>query len=113
MNRVILKEILDAWFDEGQYLLSEKDQYGDMRYVGFHNGRTSEVVTNDEREDELTVYEIDRGGSLLNAFYCEFRDGKGHGENMELIGMTGSGHDFTFELARNYSECHTTIKMVK
>lgn len=113
MNCIILTKILDAWFDDSQYLLSEKDQYGDMRYVGFHNGRTSEVVTNDEREDELTVYEIDRGGSLLNAFYCEFRDGTGHGENMELIGMSGSRHDFTFELTRNYSECHTTIKMVK
>lgn len=106
-------KILAAWFDGGRYLTGKPDQYGDTRYVGFHDGRTSEVVMNVEREDELTVYQIDKGGSYLNAFYCEFRDGSGHSENLDLIGMFSSEHDFTFTLSREYSECHTTIRMIK
>jgi hypothetical protein len=106
-------KILAAWFDGGQYLTGKTDQYGDMRYVGFHDGRTSEVVVNEKHEDELTVYEIDMGGSYLCAFHCEFHDVDGHQENLKLIGMADSGHDFVFRLSREYSECHTTIKMIK
>lgn len=106
-------KILAAWFDGGRYLTGKPDDFGDVRFVGFHDGRTSEVVVNAEREDELTVYQIDQGGSYLNAFFYEFRDGSGHSENLDLIGMLDSGHDFTFTLAREYSECHTTIKMIK
>ena len=106
-------KILTACFDGGRYLTGKPDDYGDMRYVGFHDGRTSEVVVNAEREDELTVYQMVRGGSYLNAFYCEFPDGSGHSENLDLIGMFANEHDFTFTLAREYSECHTTIKMIK
>lgn len=113
MDATILTQILQTWFDGGRYLTGKTDDYGDLRYVGFHDGRTSEVVVNEERPDELTVYEIDKGGSYLCAFHCEFHDGDGHGENLELIGMTNSGHDFTFTLSREYSECHTTIRMVK
>lgn len=111
MNRVVLAKILEAWFDDGAFLVSEKDE--DTLYVGFHHGRTSEVVTNTERKDALTVYQIDKGGSYLNAFHSEFPDGSDHSENLELIGMTGSRHDFKFEQVRNYSECHTTITMIK
>ena len=110
---ITMGKILAAWFDGGQYLAGKKDDYGDVRYVGFHDGRTSEVVVNEEHEDELTVYQIDRGGSYLNAFNFEFHDGEGHEENLELIGMGIGGHDFTFRLSREYSECHTTIKMIK
>lgn len=106
-------KILATWFDGGRYLTGKPDDCGDVRYVGFHDGRTSEVVVNAEREDELTVYQINRGGSYLNAFYNEFRDGSGHSENLDLIGMFASDHDFTFTLAREHSECHTTIKMIK
>ena len=106
-------KILTAWFGGGRYLTGKPDDNNDVRYVGFHDGRTSEVVVNAEREDELTVYQIDRGGSYLSAFYCEFRDGSGHSENLDLIGMFASEHDFTFTLARENSECHTTIKMIK
>ena len=108
IDEMTLTWILTAWFDGGQYLKGEKDRYGDVRYVGFHNGHTSEVVMNDEREDELTVYQIDQGLSYLNAFCCE-----SHKKSMELIGMTNTDHDFEFHEARNYSECHTTIKMIK
>ena len=109
----LLGKILTAWFDGGRFITGKPDDYGDVRYVGFHDGRTSEVVMNVEKPDMLTVYQIDKGGSYLNAFYCEFSDGSGHGENLELIGMFGNGHDFRFELARNYAECHTTITMIK
>jgi hypothetical protein len=108
IDETTMSKILAAWFDGGRYLAGKKDEYGDMRYVGFHDGRTSEVVENAEREDELTIYQIDNGGSYLNAFCCE-----SHRKKMQLIGMADSGHDFTFQEARNYSECHTTIKMIK
>lgn len=113
MHKTILDRILAAWFDSGRYLTGEADEYGDTRYVGLHSGRTSEVVKNEKHPDSLTVYEIDKGGSYLNAFNFEFSNGMGHGENLRLIGMEGSGHDFRFDLARNYSECHTMITMIK
>lgn len=113
IDEMTLTWILTAWFDGGQYMKGKKDDLGDIRYVGFHDGHTSEVVMNDEREDELTVYQINQGGSYLNAFNFEFRDGSGHSENLELIGMANTDHDFTFTLAREYSECHTTIKVIK
>ncbi len=113
MDKTILNKILAAWFDGSRYLTGENDEYGDTRYVGLHGRRTSEVVANEAHPDSLTVYQIYKGGSYLNAFNFEFRDGTGHGENLRLIGMEGSGHDFRFELARNYSECHTTITMIK
>lgn len=112
MNCIVLIKILDAWFDNELYLLSDKDQYGDMRYVGFHDGRTSEVVVNEERPDELTVYEFISGASALAAFHFEFCDGTGHSENLELIGMADSNHDFMFTLTRD-PECCTIIKMIK
>ena len=112
IDATLLGKILTAWFDGGRYITGKMDQYGDMRYVGLHSGRCSEVVQNAETPEELTIYEMRRGESYLSAFLCEFHDGTGHGENLELIGMFGSGHDFKFELARNYSECHTTVRIL-
>ena len=109
----LLEKILKEWFDGNRYITCDIDKYGDTRYVGLHNGRCSEVVSNTEHPDTLTFYEIDRGMSYLSAFVCEFRDGSGHNENLKLIGMLGNGHDFKFDLARNYSECHTTVTIIK
>lgn len=109
----LLIKILTAWFDDGRFITGKVDQYGDARYVGLHKGRCSEVVSNVDTPDSLTFYEMDRGMSYLSAFYCEFHNGEGHSENLDLIGMFGNEHDFKFELARNYSECHTTVTMIK
>lgn len=111
IDATLLGKILTAWFDGGRYITGEVDQYGDMRYAGFHKGHISEVVQNAETPEELTIYEMRRGESYLSAFLFEFKDGKGHGENLELIGMFGSGHDFEFKLVRNYCECHTTVRI--
>ena len=115
INNALLGKMLSAWFDGGRYVIGTDDQYGDRRYVGLHDGRTSEVVKNAAQEDRLTFYQIDRGGSYLNAFTFDDLDqtGRYHAENMRLIGMTGSRHDFRFECVRNYSECHTTVIMIK
>ena len=115
MDKTILNRILAAWFDSGRYVTGEADEYGDTRYVGLHGGRCSEVVKNEEHPDSLTVYEIDKGGSYLGGDGFEFEGGirsDSHEKNLRMIGMEDSGHDFRFELARNYSECHTTIKMI-
>lgn len=115
MDKTILNKILAAWFDSSRYLTGEADEYGDTRYVGLHGGRCSEVVKNIEQKDTLTFYEIDRGMSYLCVFWSDSYDpdGQYHAKNMALIGMTNNEHDFKFELVRNYSECHTTVTMIK
>lgn len=115
MNKTILNRILAAWFDSGRYLTGETDEEGDTRYVGLHGGRCSEVVYNTDKPDALTVYEIDRGMSYLCAFWPDSYDpdGQYHAKNMALIGMMNNEHDFKFELVRNYSECHTSLTMIK
>ena len=115
MNKALLQWILESWFDDGKYIACKENQYGDTRYVGLHGGCCSEVVKNIEQKDTLTVYEIDRGMSYLSAFWSDRYDpdGRYHAKNMALIGMTDNEHDFKFELVRNYSECHTTVTMIK
>ena len=70
---------------------------------------------NAKQEDCLTFYQIDRGQSYLNAFHSDDFDptGKDHAKNMELIGMKDNGNNFSFDPVRNYSECHTTVIMIK
>lgn len=106
MNTAILNKILNKWFDNGQFVTSRDNSYEQERFVGFHDGRTSELLMNDGR-DEITIFQIDDGNSYLNAFCSD------HNEQMKLIGMFNSGHDFNFTLHRNCSECHTTIIMIK
>lgn len=112
-NANILYTILSSWFDNERWITGKTDDYGDARYVGLHGGRTSEIVLNEERQDEIKVYQIVNGSSYLGDFIFEFENGAGHSENLEKIGMFGSGHDFTFRNERNPSECHTTITIIK
>lgn len=116
MKEEIRKRLLLSWFDRGMYLTASEDEYGDTRYVGLHGGRCSEVVTQKDKPDELTVFQYNGGGSYLGGDGFEFEGGirpDSHEKNLRMIGMEDSGHDFRFELARNYSECHTTITMIK
>ena len=113
MKKEIVKKILLSWFDRGMYLTQTADEYGKTRYVGFHGGRTSEVVCEEKRPDTLRIYQIDNGGSYLNAFAFERQDDPiRHEKNMRIIGMAGSGMDFSFETVRNYSECHTDVTLL-
>lgn len=116
MDKTILDKILAAWFDSGRYVTGEADEYGDTRYVGLHGGRCSEVVTQKDKPDELTVFQYNGGGSYLGGDGFEFEGGirpDSHEKNLRMIGMEDSGHDFTFHHERNAMECHTTITMIK